>query len=619
MNYTASDLDGIAAMAAVDSSRELGRGATAIVYQATLADQACAAKMYLEYRKVDFVKIKAMLANPPSNVRLQFAGERHPQLAWPTAILSDALGRNVGYLMPLVDMAKAFPLDHYYDQTLLQKLKSSSELALSYKLEIARNLSLLVADLHDHGHYFVDLKPQNIRVVLGAHVVTLLDCDGFSISGADGKRFPAALVSTDYISPEAYREHLPLERLGEDQDRYALAVILFQLLNRGTHPFQGIIKVPGIVANTNDDKAAKGLYPHGMVPDVRIAPRPQSIHFLLDNSLRALFDAAFAGQPCARPNARDWANCLDRLLRTKAVRRCEKEPYDVAHMRFDGMRCPACYLGGLQPASPQTNRQIARVWPEEAGKELQHPAPQGAPARPPRLGQVVLLGLGVFIIVATYQSTPPQAPTVPVQAPTAPVRKEPTSDYRLDVLITNTVCERVQVGEHQLIAELRRRAEAGDVPAQACYGESLLRAKGMGRDVANGLGWLDLAASSGNIRALSQLGTAYATGNGVARDCGKAFDLISRAKSAGSLEDISNLGVLHQAGCGTSKDPKRALELFLAGAGRGDKYAMWNLAEAYAKGLGVARDYEQALHWARESEKLGNPAVQMVLDTQKMR
>ena len=227
MNYSAYDTNGIVGPVEVDTTRTLGRGATASVYVAKLAGQEFAAKIYHNDYLMDFAKIWAMLANPPTNVRLQFAGEQYPQLAWPSAVLGDTNKRSIGYLMPLVDMSKAFSMDHYYDQILVKKLGSPSELALSYKLEIGRNLTLLLADLHDHGHYFIDMKPQNINVLRGSHVVTLLDCDGFSITGADGKRFPAALVSTDYISPEAFKNSSNPESLGEGQDRYALAVILF--------------------------------------------------------------------------------------------------------------------------------------------------------------------------------------------------------------------------------------------------------------------------------------------------------------------------------------------------------------------------------------------------------
>jgi len=354
--YSVRDLSGVIGTAQVDAKKPLGRGATAIVYPAVLNGSPFAAKIYHSDKKLDTAKIEAMLANPPANVRIQLAGALHSQLAWPSAILTTPSGRDLGYLMPLTDLSKSFSLDHYYDQTLLRKLKSPSECALSFKLEIARNLCLLVADLHDHNHCFIDMKPQNIRVLLGSHGVTLLDCDGFSIAGSDGKRYPAELLSSDYISPEAYRNKTLPSQLGEEQDRYALAVILFQLLNGGTHPFQGIINESGITAATNDEKAEQGLYPHGIKPDPRITPRPQSIHFLLDDGIRALFNAAFIGRVNQRPTARDWAHLLDTLLRSKALTRCDKEPFDLGHMRFAGKPCPACYLAGLQStAAPKTH------------------------------------------------------------------------------------------------------------------------------------------------------------------------------------------------------------------------------------------------------------------------
>jgi len=396
--YSVRDLSGVIGTAQVDAKKPLGRGATAIVYPAVLNGSPFAAKIYLSNRKLDTAKIEAMLGNPPANVRIQFAGAQHSQLAWPSAILTTPSGRDLGYLMPLMDLSKSFSLDHYYDQTLLRKLKSPSEGALSFKLEIARNLCLLVADLHDHNHCFIDMKPQNIRVLLGSHVVTLLDCDGFSIAGSDGKRYPAELLSSDYTSPEAYKKGTPPSQLGEDQDRYALAVILFQLINGGTHPFQGIINGSGITAATNDEKAAQGLYPHGMKPDSRIAPRPQSIHFLLDDGIRALFDAAFIGPVNQRPTARDWAHLLDTLLRSKALTRCDKEPFDLGHMRFADKPCPACYLAGLQStAAPKTHIILPPLPPTPTPSyQKTPPIPPKPKPQPTNFGLIAAI---IFVIV----------------------------------------------------------------------------------------------------------------------------------------------------------------------------------------------------------------------------
>ncbi len=440
MIFTIRDLTGGIGDAAVSIRTPLGRGATAIIYPAVFQGEPCAAKIYHQDRALDTAKITAMLANVPANVRIRVAGDRHPQLAWPFAILSDRSGRDVGYLMPLVDPAKSFSLDHYYDQILLKKLKSPSEGALSFKLEIARNLCLLVADLHDHGHYFIDIKPQNIRVLLGSHVVTLVDCDGFSIAGPDGRRYPAELVSSDYIAPEAYRNNTIPAQLGEAQDRYALAVILFQLMNRGTHPFQGIIHLSSITASTNDEKAAKGLYPHGITPDVGITPRPQSIHFLLDDGLRTLFDAAFVGKSDSRPLARDWADSLDKLLRDKGLGRCDKEPYDLTHMRFTGKQCPTCYLAGIKPMTvPSTRVEPVVSSPTPSRKTpIPVPKPESAMSNSEWMVIAILVGMVLILMWIASGSSKPAAPTTqspngntppPVLQQTAPQTSIPVGRY----------------------------------------------------------------------------------------------------------------------------------------------------------------------------------------------
>ena len=344
--------------AVIDTSTSLGRGATATIYRVSYGGESWAVKVYHKDRTLNSEKILAMLANVPANIEIEVGGRSFPQFAWPCALLKDSHGASVGYLMPIVGINDSYTLDHYYDQGLFKKLNRPEEAALSYKLEIALNLSVLVAELHRHQHYFIDFKPQNIRVFRRTHVVTLLDCDGFSIFGND-RRYPAELLSTDYIAPEAQRRNSAPADLAEPQDRYALAVILFQLLNRGTHPFQGIVTAPDIMVNTNDEKAAAGLYPHGLISNDRIKPRPQSTHHLWEDSTRAMFDRAFTSNNISdRPSAEEWAGHFKSLLDNKVLVRCEREPDNLEHIRFRSKACSACYLSNLPalrpPAKPKT-------------------------------------------------------------------------------------------------------------------------------------------------------------------------------------------------------------------------------------------------------------------------
>lgn len=378
-----------------DSS--LGKGATATVYRATINGGNYAAKIYHDKSKLNTKKIEAMIANPPDNLTGETAGVVYPRYSWPLSIIEDDSGNSVGYVMPLIDLQESFTLDHYYDKNLGKKLNSPDEVALSYKLEIAANLSRLISHLHSHGHYFIDFKPQNIRVFKRTHAVTLIDCDGFSIKSPAGQIYPAELLSTDYISPEAFRGHKSASELSEDQDRYALATIIFQLLNGGIHPFQGIttgqISVP-----TNDEKAAQGLYPHGVVSDPRIQARPQSIHNCLDDSTRTLFDKAFMGLPTHRPSATEWANHLDGLLKNKMLTRCEQHPYDIRHMKFMGKDCPECQLQKIQVAKPVKQKTSVKL-PPISNDSYSSPIPSATSSEMDPGIKALFVGIGLVVLL----------------------------------------------------------------------------------------------------------------------------------------------------------------------------------------------------------------------------
>ena len=380
----------------IDRTRTLGRGATAEIYAVEFDGRACAAKIYLDPSTFNEAKILAMLGNPPGSVQTNLHGRDYPLLAWPEAILSDG-GRAVGFLMPAIDPNHAFPLDFYFDRTLFNRLGSPAEAALSYRLEIAANLCSLVAGLHAQGHHFIDIKPQNIRVLRGIHVVTLVDCDGFSICSLSGTRYPAELMSTDYVAPEAFRSHASPATLGEQQDRYALAVILFQLLNGGTHPFQGILGNPNAQAATNDEKAAAGLYPHGLSYSPFIEPRPSSTHVCWPESTRGLFDRAFVGAEESRPSAADWADHFNELLSTKALIRCDVRPNDLGHMRFKDKPCAGCLQDAAlaSPTSPLPAFKKGAV----SGSSPQQSTPTGSQA--PVAGGAVG-GLMWFLAALTF-------------------------------------------------------------------------------------------------------------------------------------------------------------------------------------------------------------------------
>lgn len=353
----------------IDLSMKIGEGATASIYKANISNELWAAKIYKPERIVPAEKLEAMLQTPPENINIIHDNQIFIQYTWVKYLLKDIKSKKiVGFIMPLVDQNSTNSLDTYYDPVLIKRLSGIAQSALSFRLEIAKNLCELVNNLHKLGHYFIDIKPQNIRVYKDNNRVVLMDCDGFSIKNINSRpdRFPADLISTDFIAPEVLKNHLSPKSLGEAQDRYGLAVILFELLNGGTHPFQGIVTDSSIQVSTNDERASLGLYPHGILTHLKVKPRPQSIHDLLPVHTRRLFDQAFTS--LNRPSANEWLAHFDYIFNSKMLVRCTSYPNDVRHIHFKDMDCIGCRIL-LQKSvnNPPTNPREYHV---QSGKAI---------------------------------------------------------------------------------------------------------------------------------------------------------------------------------------------------------------------------------------------------------
>lgn len=323
-------------------------------------------------------KLRAMMLNRPSlspalkNGREDENHHSYIQAAWPEAMLEDENGFCVGYLMPIIDLSRASSLDHFMQKSVRQKLGLSEK--YEHRLQIAYNLCAMVTALHERGHYVVDLKPSNVFVYKDSMMISMLDCDGFSILGEHG-RYPAEFVSEEYIYPEGME--LSCEEMGEEQDKFALAVIVFKLLNGGVHPFSGMPRKSGQIALSIQERIAQNHYAYGSWADMYQSPHPYSIHEFFHKDTLELFDRAFMkGQKLPRPSAIEWGDHIRELL--KNLKECKKDP---SHSYFTSKGCGLCMieekfknnLGEIQKQlqTPKTIRgvDIEKISPERAEQE----------------------------------------------------------------------------------------------------------------------------------------------------------------------------------------------------------------------------------------------------------
>ncbi len=276
-------------------------------------------------------KLEAMLLNSPNFPPTVKDGIEYVQIAWPTALLEDENGFCVGYLMPLINMEKAVSLDHLMQKSIRQKLGLSEK--YTYRLFAAYNIASMVTALHKCRHYIVDLKPSNVSVYKDTMIVAMVDCDGFSIQGERDNRYPAEFVSEEYIYPEGME--LSCDEMGEEQDKFALAVIIFKLLNNGIHPFSGVPRKNNDML-TIQQRIEDYHYAYGSWMDRYQAPHPYSLHSYFDKKTLDLFDRAFmCGQE--RPTAKEWQEHLWYLLHN--LKACKK---NSNHVYFTAKGCGLC-------------------------------------------------------------------------------------------------------------------------------------------------------------------------------------------------------------------------------------------------------------------------------------
>lgn len=291
----------------------LGHGGEARIY-ALEQDQTLAAKVYHQPTDAHAHKLMAMLANPPDNPT---AGQGHISIAWPVDLLvtpRESLTKNspthtVGFLMPRVTGMRPL-LDFYNPKTRRQYCPLFNYL---YLHRTARNIAAAMGALHARGYCIGDVNESNI-LVSNTALVTLVDTDSFQV--------PDPHTGTIYRCPVGKSEFTPPELQGQsftdldrtpEHDLFGLAVLIFQLLMEGTHPFSGIFQGTGDPPSY-EARIAAGHFPYTkrqQVPYV-LAQIAQPLE-ILHPTLAELFERCFEDghhNPQLRPTAQDWQDAL---------------------------------------------------------------------------------------------------------------------------------------------------------------------------------------------------------------------------------------------------------------------------------------------------------------------
>ena len=327
------------------SSEELASGGEGTVYLPSQFPNL-AAKIYHNPSDNISAKLRLMIANPP---RVPRSEEGRIAIAWPEDILLEPgrPDRVAGFLMRLVS---GRPIIQYYSPRL--RPKTAPHFTYEHLLVAARNLAEAVDVFHGQRNIIGDINESNVLVTENASVA-LIDTDSFQvIDRRNGSIYRSPVGKPEYTPAELQGHRFDSTDRNSDHDLFGLAVIIYQVLMEGFHPFTGAYTGSGDPPQL-EDRIASGQFPHSRERTVSlnpspIAPRWDALQPRLQQEFLQCFDIGH-NSPETRPTAHEWAQTLEDAMGSLIV--CTS---NGQHRYFDHLPdCPWCdrarRMGGRDP------------------------------------------------------------------------------------------------------------------------------------------------------------------------------------------------------------------------------------------------------------------------------
>jgi len=320
---------------------ELGKGGEATIYHIA-EHKELVAKIYHNPTPQREAKLRAMLLNPPEQPKTHIA------IAWPTALLYQQKAKFyawsalnelehtlpekfVGFLMPKISGGRA--IFHLYNPVMRAKLPYLFDWRALHRT--AYNLCVVVEAIHAKGYVIGDINESNILVNREA-LVTIVDCDSFQVKDEQGVVHHCTVGKPEYTPPELVGVPLSTVIQTERHDLFGLAVLLFQLLMEGYHPFAGVLRSKESVGRIDLFAIREGLFPY--TKNGTINPPPNAPpHHMLYPALQKAFQTCFMKgyhDESVRPTASTWRNRLKQAEAT--LTQCKNNPAHVYSRHVEG-------------------------------------------------------------------------------------------------------------------------------------------------------------------------------------------------------------------------------------------------------------------------------------------
>ena len=394
------------------------------------------AKIWREPSESQARKLDVLLSHPP-NLTVDLAARF--ELAWPSDALYDDQDVMQGYLMPKVPLDEYNELVSYCIPAARKMLESDRGAPFSrYELlTIARNLSEMFGRLHDAGYVIGDVNHTNFLVRRDGKLF-MIDLDSVQATDPATKEVYRCTVGKEDFTPPRLMglRFDEIDRTYQD-DLFGLAVLLFQMMMDGQHPYdpvdqtggQGQVRRENIKRGHSpyvnlDVNQAKAILDLQNIPDAAIREQQRqnilaliglgatadfdtvlgpriSTWLELEPELRDLFSRAFGSPEDGRPDSAEWISAIDAVRKTiqpvappSPAQRVTPAPPSPAPPRPAQRVAPMPSAGRqpaqrIAPAPPTPARHPSRIQPIPPPHSVQPPGSQVSASSAGAQGHIV--------------------------------------------------------------------------------------------------------------------------------------------------------------------------------------------------------------------------------------
>ena len=255
-------------------------------------------------------------------------------VAFPIDYVQNEKGEFIGFLMRLVSGHK--PLHELYAPG--SRKLHFPHADYRFLVRAALNVAKAIASVHKAGAVIGDINHSSLLISPKA-VVALIDADSFQVSDKN-KKYLCTVGVPEYTPPELQGHRLSSIVRATTHDAFGLAIVVFQLLFMGRHPFVGTIRsgeIPPLHENIKNYRYAYTTTRNVGMDQPPGTPSISEFHQELANTFEKSFGPnSYLG----RPSAEEWVKVLENL--EKSLIKCDANP--LHFFPSEANECPWCEM-----------------------------------------------------------------------------------------------------------------------------------------------------------------------------------------------------------------------------------------------------------------------------------